>query len=720
MKNKGSIVLTILILMIMVTTLLSFAYASMSATSRIENIMASVTPPGNAVISDISLFGTENGGTSTAFNYNKSKIYGSIVLPNANSSVTYEVDATVLFGTEMKISSITGLANNLTYELSNYTLGDPLCNQNNECAYGATDKINITIEYAENGYDSNNTEYSFNMDFLFEEVDYVARIGNNRYSTLQAAIDSVTANNTEVTINLLKSTSEVLTIDANKNIKLNIGEFTISNYQGNPVITNDGTLTIINGTITSNTAQGAINNNTTGKIYMSGGKIMATGSKQAIYSSGLVELSGSAYLSAISSNRPALHNLAGGTARVYGGTIISTRFYGIENLGTLTIGSKDGTVIKNNPIIQGSSYGLYSTPSFTFYDGYIEGKTAAVNNEALISDIEDNVDLLHSVNNSYKRISLANVIRIDFNPGDGTCSEAYRELDEGSEIGSLPTPELTDYHFDGWFTLPSGGSVITEETTFDSDTEIFAHWTHIDSLYIASIGNKQYATLSAAVKAVPKNNNKTTITLLKNTSEYIEVVRNQYIELNIGQYILRNNGNNPVIKNNGTIEISNGTILTDATQGAINNETYGVLRISGGRISATGLRQAIYNSGVLEISGSAELASKTNERPTINNLASGTVTITGGSVISTGLNAIENAGTLTVGIKDGVINNSSPLFMGVQYGILNSGTFKFYDGIFKGVTLSISGNVSEIETGSTLTNSTEVINNVTYKTSYLQ
>ncbi len=722
--NNKAYIIVIAILVIISTAFLSLAYASSSISSRMENIMASVRLQGNARITNLMLSSTSNGGTSSSESYNVSSIYSSINLPNSDSTVTYIVDATVLLGAEMKISSITGLSSNLEYEISNYTLGDVLCNTNYECTYGATDQLELTIKYKDGGYDINNTNYAISLDFLFEEVLYVARIGNTRYNTLQDAVNAV-PNNTETTITLLRNVglSEQLNVTAGKVIVFDLQNYTISNDSNIVLISNYGTIKLSNGTITSNATNGAINNESTGTLIMTGGSIIATNNKQAIYNNGgHVEISGTAYLSATSNQRAPLHNLNNGTAIVTGGTIVSTRFYGIENVATLVIGTKDGNASTSSPSIQGGTYGISSTTGYSFYDGVIAGKTAAVNDETLITDIEDNVELLHKTENSYKKILLTEIVTITFNPNGGTIDEPTRDIEKGSAIGILPTPELTDYEFKGWYTDPTNGTKVTSDMVFNADTILYAHWEEIQRYY-ARIGNTQYETLQKAIDAVPTDNTKVTIEVLQNITEQIQIVKNKNIELIIGNHTLRNSGTNPVIRNNGTLYISDGEILCNATQGAINNESTGHLIITGGRIEATSTRQAIYNNGGnLEISGTAYLTATTSERATVQNQANnGTITITGGTIIAKNYNAVDNlAGTLIIGTKDGNINSTNPLIIGKTNGVNNNSTFKFYDGIIKGVNKSINGNITEMETGSTLIDGTEVIDQVTYKTSHLE
>ena len=635
------------ILVLLSVVLLSFAYATPSVTSTIENIMAKVRPRGNAVITNTVQYSTTNGGSTSSINYNVHNVYGTISLPNSDSTITLKVDVTVMLSSEMKIAGISGLDSNLEYEFSNYTIGDVLCNTNNECNYGATDELYMTIKYKDNGYNSSNTSYAINMDFDFQIVEYVARIGTTRYNTLDAAVSSVPTNDTETTVVLLKNTSEVISVSNHQVINFDFQSYTLSNSGGNPVITNDGIIKISNGTISSNASQGAINNNSHGKIYMSGGRILATGSKQAIYNGGYVELSGSAYLSATSNQRAPLHNLANSTAVILGGTITSTRFYAIENLGSLTIGEKDGSVDKTTPLIKGETYGVNTTLGFNFYDGAIEGKTDAVNDETLISDIETSTEIIHTVDGSYKKIILGVKVNITFDPNGGNVSELSRQIDKGDVIGPLPTPIWANHNFDGWFTL--GGTQVTENTTINEDTDLIAHWTEV--LYAATINDTGYATLQAAINDVPTNNTKVVVKMLKNISdENILVAANKNIEFDFQNYTLSTTSG-IVIDNRGTIEINNGHIIRNGTNDGnrvIVNRSSGTINISGGEIKSNP-HQAIQNYGTVNITGGKIWLSTSADQGAINNENNSRMTISGGQILGTLRQAVYNdGGTLTI------------------------------------------------------------------------
>ena len=86
------ITLTFIIISIL---FLSVAYGSVSNTPRVENIMATVNPIGSARITNITVQNVTNGGLSNSEGYNVDSIFGTINLPNQDSTITYKIDATV-------------------------------------------------------------------------------------------------------------------------------------------------------------------------------------------------------------------------------------------------------------------------------------------------------------------------------------------------------------------------------------------------------------------------------------------------------------------------------------------------------------------------------------------------------------------------------------------------------------------------------------------------
>ena len=74
-------------------------------------------------------------------------------------------------------------------------------------------------------------------------------------------------------------------------------------------------------------------------------------------------------------------------------------------------------------------------------------------------------------------------VAVTFNPNGGTISsqEATRNVPVGTAVGTLPTTMAkTDYNFDGWYTDPTNGEKINENTIVTGSTvTYYAHWIKI-------------------------------------------------------------------------------------------------------------------------------------------------------------------------------------------------------------------------------------------------
>lgn len=273
----------------------------------------------------------------------------------------------------------------------------------------------------------------------------VAEYNGTYYTSLQDAVNDVDDDDVPVTVRLLQDTAELIEVAVGQNIIFDFGNHTLSSTNNLNVIRNNGTITITNGTIYTNATQGAINNNPGGKLYMTGGSIIATRDRQAIYNdSGYVEISGTAYLeSACTGNRGTVqNNTATSEMVIKGGTIISKNTSGVYNVGILTIGDKDGTASKTDPEIRGGTNGVTTTTNINFYDGILKGKSNAISDETKIVDIENNVHLEHALENiggqSYKTLYQTDAYVVIFDPNGGTVSEMSREVVNGQPIGALP------------------------------------------------------------------------------------------------------------------------------------------------------------------------------------------------------------------------------------------------------------------------------------------
>ena len=232
-----------------------------------------------------------------------------------------------------------------------------------------------------------------------------AEVNGDNYYTLQAAINAVNTN-TETTITILRDINETVTVSSTKNIILDLGNYTFSNFNDNTLIENNGTVKIINGNYSTNADTALINNNSGAKVIITGGNLTSTGSRQVIYNNGgEVTISGNAYLSSTtigspSSNyaslaRATVQNLVNGVVNINGGTIIGVNQQAVSNEGTLNIGIKDGNINSSTPIIRGETYGIVSIGTLNYYDGITMGITGAINGS--VNDIETNSQFIEGI-----------------------------------------------------------------------------------------------------------------------------------------------------------------------------------------------------------------------------------------------------------------------------------------------------------------------------------
>ena len=737
--NSDNIILKIFPFLIILSTLfITIGFSSFQDQFSISDAVAIVRVQADIRVTGVSVFKSVNGAISNYEDYGVKKVDTSVVLPNSNSQITFKVEVTNFGNVEMILKDITGLPSNLKYSLSpdNYTLRELICDDDDstKCSLGAKKTINITISYkSPSDYNSTNVTYPFSLNFLFESADKVAVANEIYYDSLQEAIDAC-PNNVQTTVKLLKDTSEVITISKSKNIVFDFQDYTVSNSGNNPVFNNNGTVLISNGTISTNAStNGAFNNQSTGIVTITGGRIIATGGRQAFYNNkGILNISGSAYLSSKTSERAAVTNLAGSTLSVTGGTIVSSGSSAVSNAGSMTIGIKDGNVPTDSVILQGATYGIESTASYNFYDGILKGKTDAYNNKNHMVDIEDNYDVARSEEvidgTIYKTAFLAITKTVTFDPNGGTVSESSRNIAVGNKVGTLPVPQRSKFEFVGWFTAADGGIEINSNQIINDDVKYFAHWNQVN---FAKIGDIEYGTVQDAINSVP-NGVETTIQLLRNNSENVVVNAGKNIKLDLQSYTLSSTSNSraAVIENKGTVEVINGKISSNADTAAINNNGDSHLILNGCQVLSTGTRQAVYNlsGGVVEILPNTYLsatatgsypATSSLERATLQNLSGGIVRIIGGTIVGVKQQAISNDGDLTIGIDDGNVGSSSPIIRGATYGIKSLGTINFYDGTIQGINGAISGSFTNLDANSQITDGTAIVDGKTYLTNYL-
>lgn len=70
-------------------------------------------------------------------------------------------------------------------------------------------------------------------------------------------------------------------------------------------------------------------------------------------------------------------------------------------------------------------------------------------------------------------------VTVTFDANGGTLTgETKTKTGPDGKLASLPTPTRSSYSFDGWYTQEAGGTEVTTDTVFKTDTTVYAHWTY--------------------------------------------------------------------------------------------------------------------------------------------------------------------------------------------------------------------------------------------------
>ena len=332
-------------------------------------------------------------------------------------------------------------------------------------------------------------------------------------------------------------------------------------------------------------------------------------------------------------------------------------------------------------------------------------------------------------------VNVVNSYNVTFDPDNGE-EETVIQVEIGSTIDdsgeTLPNdPTKTNYVFDRWYLYDEANGTLTS-TPLDTSATVTGNITYkakwVSDTYVAAVyasgGTTYHTTLQAAFNAAPTSGVATEVKILQNITNPVgqtKVSNGRSIILNGGSYTVEcgaSTTNQMIFNDSGTLRVISGTYLCDTdTLAVFENNAGRNMYIDGGWIENTSLsdanaRAAIYNNGIVEITGGT-LKSGAKQRGVVQNaganssitMSGGTViqtnvssmgalhngksgssiTITGGTVTSVG-NAIQNINgtTLVVGTPNGVHDITSPVIQGDLYGITSTVNYSIYDGIIKG------------------------------------
>ncbi len=197
---------------------------------------------------------------------------------------------------------------------------------------------------------------------VFVSAETVAKIGDNEYETLEAAITAATTEGAEIVLQADYTITEYMAhmdIPEDKNIVINLNEHTLSGRT-----TNNGTVTIKNGKLVNNTSWGSSFLNDGTAIFNDVEVLAGTGLGFEIVNNAgkTVTINSGIYVSAFANK--------GGTMVVNGGTFTEDGHhnYLFGNSGTLTVnGGTFTTTEKAKNMFENTTYavGIGGTSSLT-------------------------------------------------------------------------------------------------------------------------------------------------------------------------------------------------------------------------------------------------------------------------------------------------------------------------------------------------------------------
>ena len=500
----------------------------------------------------------------------------------------------------------------------------------------------------------------------------VAKVGNDKYETLQAAVNAATTENSTVT--LLKDVTEDITIPTGVTAMLDLSGKTLTNKAGKHTITveNGGKLNI-----SDSVGTGVVDNTSHGKA--------------AIYNKGEVTLNGGTFE----------RSAENGTYSPYrdGGN----SWYTIANYGTMEINT--GVTVKNaggyssmirnggdvtddcNLTIEGGNFagGVNTVKNDSFGVLTINGGNFSNTAQYVIM----NWNKAEITAGTFQTLDTASAVLFTSAYGADVNTVGKLTISGGEFKHASDTQEMIVDHYDE---SNSGAAAVTGGR-FDADISKYIPSDYVQSAdgtveklgesnAVAKVGDTYYKTLADAVTAADN----ATVTLLKDVTANVTIPADKTITLNLNGMTLTNVDDHTIL-NNGNLTIT-GTGRVDNishAKGALYNK--GTVVINGGtfdRSQENGMNKGesgqnswytIKNVGTMTINDGATVQTagnnaalgkfsslvsngyfNTNDYNTNKGLEQPILTIDGGTFRG-GLNTIKNDDRARLTINGGTFSN---------------------------------------------------------------
>ena len=477
----------------------------------------------------------------------------------------------------------------------------------------------------------------------------VAKVGNDKYETLQAAVNAATTENSTVT--LLKDVTEDITIPAGVTAMLDLSGKTLTNKAGKHTITveNGGKLNI-----SDSVGTGVVDNTSHGKA--------------AIYNKGEVTLNGGTFERSAERGTYSPYSDGGNswyTIANYGTMEINTGVT-VENAGGYSSMIRNGGDVTAdcNLTIEGGNFagGVNTVKNDSFGVLTINGGNFSNTAQYVIM----NWNKAEITAGTFQTLDTASAVLFTSAYGADDNTVGKLTISGGEFKHASDTQEMIVDHYDE---SNSGAAAVTGGR-FDADISKYIPSDYVQSAdgtveklgesnAVAKVGDTYYKTLADAVTAADN----ATVTLLKDVTENVTIPADKTITLNLNGMTLTNVDDHTIL-NNGNLTIT-GTGRVDNishAKGALYNK--GTVVINGGTFDRS------------QENGMNKGESGQNSWYTIKNV--GTMTINDGATVETaGNNAA--LGKFSSLVSNGYFNiNDYNTNKGLEQPILtiDGGTFR--------------------------------------------
>ena len=434
----------------------------------------------------------------------------------------------------------------------------------------------------------------------------VAKVGNDKYETLQAAVNAATTENSTVT--LLKDVTEDITIPTGVTAMLDLSGKTLTNKAGKHTITveNGGKLNI-----SDSVGTGVVDNTSHGKA--------------AIYNKGEVTLNGGTFERSAENGTYSPYSDGGNswyTIANYGTMEINTGVT-VENAGGYSSMIRNGGDVTAdcNLTIEGGNFagGVNTVKNDSFGVLTINGGNFSNTAQYVIM----NWNKAEITAGTFQTLDTASAVLFTSAYGADDNTVGKLTISGGEFKHASDTQEMIVDHYDE---SNSGAAAVTGGR-FDADISKYIPSDYVQSAdgtveklgesnAVAKVGDTYYKTLADAVTAADN----ATVTLLKDVTANVTIPADKTITLNLNGMTLTNVDDHTIL-NNGNLTIT-GT-------GRVDNISHA--------------KGALYNKGTVVINGGTFDRSKENGKTsndsgsnswyTIKNV--GSMTIHDGATVQT-------------------------------------------------------------------------------------